>query len=225
MRSRKATARRAAARSRSPIFSPSSSMPASRNTVWITADMHYTAAHYYDPNAAVFQDFEPFWEFISGPIHAGTWRPQTARQHLRSARGVPEGLRRRSARRPRALLRAAVLRPRGDRRRDRGDDRDAQGRRGPGPLVDQDRAAHGEMVARLPAGRSARSSGLSRRADLAAAAPGDGDHRRPRRHVGLEVRPARRGILEARRARRTPSTSARRRRDAGRRRTASRRRA
>jgi alkaline phosphatase D len=38
--------------------------------------MHYTAAHYYDPNAAVFQDFEPFWEFISGPIHAGSWRPQ-----------------------------------------------------------------------------------------------------------------------------------------------------
>lgn len=48
-----------------------------RNTVWITADMHYTAAHYYDPNAAVFQDFDPFWEFISGPIHAGTWHPQT----------------------------------------------------------------------------------------------------------------------------------------------------
>jgi alkaline phosphatase D len=46
------------------------------NTVWLTADMHYTAAHYYDPNAAVFQDFEPFWEFISGPLHAGTWRPQ-----------------------------------------------------------------------------------------------------------------------------------------------------
>jgi phosphodiesterase/alkaline phosphatase D-like protein len=46
------------------------------NTVWLTADMHYTAAHYYDPNAAVFHDFEPFWEFVSGPIHAGTWRPQ-----------------------------------------------------------------------------------------------------------------------------------------------------
>jgi alkaline phosphatase D len=46
-----------------------------RNTVWITADMHYTAAHYYDPNQAVFQDFEPFWEFVSGPIHAGTWGP------------------------------------------------------------------------------------------------------------------------------------------------------
>ncbi len=46
-----------------------------RNTVWITADMHYTAAHYYDPNNAVFQEFEPFWEFVSGPIHAGTWGP------------------------------------------------------------------------------------------------------------------------------------------------------
>lgn len=45
------------------------------NTVWITADMHYTAAHYYDPNRAVFQDFEPFWEFVSGPLHAGTWAP------------------------------------------------------------------------------------------------------------------------------------------------------
>jgi alkaline phosphatase D len=45
------------------------------NTVWVTADMHYTAAHYYDPNRAVFQDFEPFWEFVSGPIHAGTWGP------------------------------------------------------------------------------------------------------------------------------------------------------
>jgi alkaline phosphatase D len=46
-----------------------------RNTVWLTADMHYTAAHYYDPNRAVFQDFEPFWEFVSGPLHAGTWAP------------------------------------------------------------------------------------------------------------------------------------------------------
>ncbi len=46
-----------------------------RNTLWVTADLHYTAAHYYDPNRAVFQDFEPFWEFVSGPIHAGTWTP------------------------------------------------------------------------------------------------------------------------------------------------------
>jgi alkaline phosphatase D len=46
-----------------------------RNIVWLTADMHYTAAHLYDPNKAVFQDFEPFYEFVSGPLHAGTWAP------------------------------------------------------------------------------------------------------------------------------------------------------
>jgi len=45
------------------------------NTVWLTADVHYTAAHYYNPDKAKFQDFEPFWEFISGPLHAGTFGP------------------------------------------------------------------------------------------------------------------------------------------------------
>jgi alkaline phosphatase D len=46
-----------------------------RNTVWLTADVHYTAAHYYDPAKAVFTDFSPFWEFVSGPLHAGTFGP------------------------------------------------------------------------------------------------------------------------------------------------------
>jgi phosphodiesterase/alkaline phosphatase D-like protein len=46
-----------------------------KNTVWLTADMHYTAAHYYDPDRAMFSDFEPFWEFVSGPLHAGSWDP------------------------------------------------------------------------------------------------------------------------------------------------------
>src|SRR2546430_7756568 len=46
-----------------------------RNTVWLTADMHYTAAHHYDPSRAVFQEFDAFWEFVSGPLHAGTWAP------------------------------------------------------------------------------------------------------------------------------------------------------
>jgi len=46
-----------------------------KNTVWLTADVHYTAAHYYDPDKAQFQDFEPFWEFVSGPINAGTFGP------------------------------------------------------------------------------------------------------------------------------------------------------
>ena len=39
-----------------------------QNVVWLTADVHYTAAHYYDPNQAQFQDFNPFWEFVSGPL-------------------------------------------------------------------------------------------------------------------------------------------------------------
>jgi alkaline phosphatase D len=45
------------------------------NTVWLTADVHYTAAHYYNPDKAQFQEFEPFWEFVSGPLHAGTFGP------------------------------------------------------------------------------------------------------------------------------------------------------
>jgi len=43
-----------------------------RNTFWITADVHYAAAHYFDPNKAAFQEFDPFWEFIAGPLHAGS---------------------------------------------------------------------------------------------------------------------------------------------------------
>ena len=46
-----------------------------RNVVWLTADVHYTAAHHYSPDRATFQDFEPFWEFVSGPLHAGTFGP------------------------------------------------------------------------------------------------------------------------------------------------------
>lgn len=46
-----------------------------KNTVWLTADVHYTAAHYYDPNKAAFQDFLPFWEFVTGPLNAGTFGP------------------------------------------------------------------------------------------------------------------------------------------------------
>ncbi|QHQ34487.1 alkaline phosphatase D family protein [Algicella marina] len=45
------------------------------NTVWFTADVHYTAAHHYSPERAAFQEFEPFWEFVSGPLHAGTFGP------------------------------------------------------------------------------------------------------------------------------------------------------
>jgi alkaline phosphatase D len=69
-----------------------------RNTLWLTADVHYTAAHHYDPNKAVFQDFEPFWEFVAGPIHAGsfpqnqldnTFGPQIAYVNAPSAPNQP----------------------------------------------------------------------------------------------------------------------------------------
>ena len=45
------------------------------NVVWITADVHYCAAHHYDPSRAAFTDFDPFWEFVAGPIAAGTFGP------------------------------------------------------------------------------------------------------------------------------------------------------
>ena len=38
--------------------------------------MHYTRP-IYDPSKAVFNDFEPFWEFVSGPLHAGAFGPNT----------------------------------------------------------------------------------------------------------------------------------------------------
>ncbi len=46
-----------------------------KNLVWITADVHYAAAHHFDPRHAQFADFDPFWEFVAGPLHAGTFSP------------------------------------------------------------------------------------------------------------------------------------------------------
>ncbi|WP_106402323.1 alkaline phosphatase D family protein [Actinocorallia populi] len=43
--------------------------------VFLTAEVHYAAALYYDPAQAAFKDFAPFWEFIAGPLNAGTFRP------------------------------------------------------------------------------------------------------------------------------------------------------
>jgi alkaline phosphatase D len=46
-----------------------------RNVVFITADVHYATALRYDPARAALADFDPFWEFVAGPIHAGTFGP------------------------------------------------------------------------------------------------------------------------------------------------------
>jgi alkaline phosphatase D len=94
-----------------------------RNTLWLTADVHYTAAHYYDPNKAVFQDFEPFWEFVSGDPR---WElpAKSARQHVRTADQVRESAERTE---PAAERRLAVFRPRCHRRSNANHDRDAEG--------------------------------------------------------------------------------------------------
>ena len=46
-----------------------------RNVVWVTGDVHYCAAHRYDPAKARFTEFDAFWEFVAGPLHAGTFAP------------------------------------------------------------------------------------------------------------------------------------------------------
>jgi alkaline phosphatase D len=66
-----------------------------RNVVWITTDVHYCAAHLYDPSHARFTDFDPFWEFIAGPLNAGTFGPgrldDTFGPHAAFV-GVPKGM-------------------------------------------------------------------------------------------------------------------------------------
>ncbi|HUG53970.1 MAG TPA: alkaline phosphatase D family protein [Vicinamibacteria bacterium] len=66
-----------------------------RNVVWITGDVHYAAAHHYDPARAGFAGFDPFWEFVAGPIHAGTFGPNalddTFGPEVRFS-AIPEGM-------------------------------------------------------------------------------------------------------------------------------------
>ncbi|MBK9032155.1 MAG: alkaline phosphatase D family protein [Myxococcales bacterium] len=45
------------------------------DVVWLTADVHYAAAHHFDPARGTAGAFTPFWEFIAGPLHAGTFGP------------------------------------------------------------------------------------------------------------------------------------------------------
>jgi alkaline phosphatase D len=66
-----------------------------RNVVWITGDVHYAAAHHYHPERARFKDFDPFWEFVAGPLHAGTFGPAPLDPTFGPAvrfLGIPEGM-------------------------------------------------------------------------------------------------------------------------------------
>jgi alkaline phosphatase D len=66
------------------------------NTVWMAADVHYSAAHHFHPDRAAFREFDPFWEFISGPFHTRPGRIMHydktfgAERHYRTPR-APKG--------------------------------------------------------------------------------------------------------------------------------------
>jgi alkaline phosphatase D len=47
-----------------------------KNILFLTADVHYAAAHHYRPQAARFGPFFDFWELVAGPLHAGCFGPQ-----------------------------------------------------------------------------------------------------------------------------------------------------
>ncbi len=65
------------------------------NVVFITGDVHYCAAHHYDPTRAAYTAFHPFWEFVAGPAHAGTFCPgeldRTFGPEVRFV-GIPPGM-------------------------------------------------------------------------------------------------------------------------------------
>jgi alkaline phosphatase D len=66
-----------------------------RNTVWITTDVHHCSSIYHDPSKATFQEFDPFWEFISGPLHAGTFGPPASDNTFGPETrflGIPKGM-------------------------------------------------------------------------------------------------------------------------------------
>ena len=66
-----------------------------QNVVWITGDVHYCAAHHYDPSRAAFTEFSPFWEFVAGPLHAGTFGPATLDRTFGPEvrfTGIPKGM-------------------------------------------------------------------------------------------------------------------------------------
>jgi len=72
---RRATARRAAASLKIADLLRFIKASGVVNTVWLTATCTTPPRITTIPTKARFQDFEPFWEFVSGPLHAGTFGP------------------------------------------------------------------------------------------------------------------------------------------------------
>ncbi len=46
-----------------------------KNVVFLTSDVHFSAAISYLPERATFKDFNGFYEFVVGPLHAGAFGP------------------------------------------------------------------------------------------------------------------------------------------------------
>ncbi len=46
-----------------------------RNLVVLTGDVHHAAVHEFHPDRAAFKHFDPFFEFVAGPLHAGSFAP------------------------------------------------------------------------------------------------------------------------------------------------------
>ena len=46
-----------------------------QNVAFISSDVHYGAVYFYNPDVALYKEFNPFYEFIAGPMHAGSFGP------------------------------------------------------------------------------------------------------------------------------------------------------
>jgi alkaline phosphatase D len=117
-----------------------------RNVVWLTADVHYASAVFYDPARAKFTDFKPFWEFVAGPLNAGTFGPgqmdQTFGPEVRF-RSIPDGMK--QNRPPTDGLQFfGSVRVHGT--SDRGHDRQDPQPRGRGAVQRRDRSRNQELI-------------------------------------------------------------------------------
>lgn len=72
-----------------------------RNVVFITADVHFTAAHHFSPERAAYPDFDPFWEFIAGPIAASSFGTKEVDRTFGAERRFAKGSQESSRRAPR----------------------------------------------------------------------------------------------------------------------------
>ena len=132
--------RRSGASSRSPTCCASSASAGSATSSGSPRDVHYCAAHHYDPARARFTEFDPFWEFVAGPLQRRHVRPEHARRHVRPGGEVhrhPAGDEGESS----AERGLPVLRHAEDRRGHPGDDR--------APAQPRRRAALSESSCRL----------------------------------------------------------------------------